>query len=126
VTIVLRDLLARMQSQAPDCVALLLVDLRDGTVTESCGDDAAQRAAAVARVVRDLVAPQYVVLPRIPEPAGAGATDEAILLSGDRTYVCQRLDDPPHHALTAICRGTRSLGLVVGLLRTRIVAEAFR
>lgn len=123
MTIVLQDLLARMQRQATECVALLLVDLRSGTVTEACGDDATASAGAVAMAIRGLFAPQHVILPRIPEPDGAGVPDEAILLSDDRTWVCRRVDDPSHHAVTVICGGTRSLGLVVGLLRSEILAE---
>jgi len=94
----LRDLLARMPT---DCVALLRVDLREGAVTESCGDDVS--AGTVARVMRELVAPQH---------------EETILLSDDRTFVSRRFD--AQHAITAICRGTRSLGLVVSLLREEL------
>lgn len=115
--IAIRDLLARMRAQPTGCVAVLLVDLRDGSIAESCGEDATASADAVAQVMRDLLAPQHLILPRIPAPEGAGLTKEAILVSNDHTYVCRRVDDPPHHAVTAICRGTRSLGLVVGLLK---------
>ena len=114
--IVIADLLARMRSQPTGCVAVLLVDLRDGTIAESCGDETPATADTVARVMGELLAPQHVILPRIPAPAGGGVTKEAILVSNDHTFVCRRLDDPPHHAVTAICRGTRSLGLIVGLL----------
>lgn len=116
----IRDLLARLQSQATGCIAVLLVDLRDGSIAESCGDET-RSAGTVARVLCDLLAPQHVILPRIPPPDGAGVTNEAILVSDDHTFVCRRLNDPPHHAVTAICRGTRSLGLTVGLMHDAIV-----
>jgi len=75
---ILPDLLARLQSQAIDCVTLLLIDLREGALIESCGDVA--DAGTVTRVMRELVAPRH---------------EETILLSDDFTYVCQRLADPP-------------------------------
>lgn len=102
-----------MQSQASGCEAVLLVDLHAGTIAESCGDDTA-RHDAVARVIRELATPQQVILPRLH--ASATAADEAIVISDDHTFVCRRLPDRPHHALAAICRGTRSLGLMVSLL----------
>jgi hypothetical protein len=122
--ITLSDLLTRLQSQATGCIAVLLVDLRDGTVAESCGDDAS--AGTVARVMRDLVAPQHVILPQIPVAAGAGVPNETIVVSDNHTFVCRRLEDPPHHAVTTICRGTRSLGLVVGLLHDALVPKDAR
>jgi hypothetical protein len=121
--IALRDLLARMQSQATGCLAVLRIDLRDGSVVDSCpegtaiesyGDGAA--AGAVGRIMRDLAAPEHAILPRIPAPSGAGVPQEVILLSDDHTYACGRLVDPPHHAVAAICRGTENLGLIVSLL----------
>jgi hypothetical protein len=114
--IALPDLLSRMQSQAPGCVAVLLVDLRDGAVMDSCGDDAAT-TAGLGRILRDLAAPQQTILP------GAGMPQEVILLSDDCTYVCGRLVDPPHHAVAAICRSTQNLGMIVALLRHQIEPE---
>lgn len=122
--VALRDLLTRMQNQATGCVAVLRIDLRDGTVIEWCGDDATTAIGAVGRIMRDLAAPQHVILPRIPAPSGAGVPQEVILLSDDHTYVCGRLVDPPHHAVSALCRSTQSLGLIVGLLRDAIEPEA--
>jgi hypothetical protein len=121
--IALRDLLARMQSQATGCVAVLRIDLRDGSVVDACpegtaidsfGDGAA--AVAVGRIMRDLAAPEHAILPRLPAMSGAGMPQEVILLSDDHTYVCGRLVDAPHHAVAAICRGTQNLGLIVSLL----------
>ncbi len=122
--IALRELLTRMQSQPTGCVAVLRIDLRDGTVLERCGDDETTAAGAVGRIMSDLAAPQHVILPRIPAPSGAGVPREVILLSDDHTYVCGRLADPPHHAVAAICRSTQSLGLIAGLLRDAIEPEA--
>lgn len=122
--IMLRELLTRMQSQATGCVAILLVDLRHGTVMESCGDVATADAAGLGPILRDLVEPEHVILPRIPAPSGGGVPRELVLLSDDCTYVCRRLADPPHHAVAAICRGTQALGLTVALLRSEIEPEA--
>ena len=119
----IRDLLARLQGQTTGCIGVVLVDLRDGSIAEACGDETT-RAGDVARVMCDLLAPQHVVLPRVPEPAGAGVTHEAILVSDDHTFVCRRLSDPPHHAITAICRGTRSLGLMVGLMHDAVLSKS--
>jgi hypothetical protein len=123
--IALPDLLTSMQSQATGCVAVLLVDLRDGAVMDSCGDDTAT-TAGMGRILRDLVecvavaiaAPQQAMLP------GAGMPQEVIVLSDDRTYVCGRLVDPPHHAVAAICRSTQNLGMIVALLRHEIEPES--
>jgi hypothetical protein len=114
--IALPDLLTRMQSQSTGCVAVLVVDLRDGAVMDSCGDSAAT-TAGVGRIMRDLAAPQQAILP------GAGMPQEVILLSDDCAYVCGRLVNPPHHAVAAICRSTQNLGLIVALLRHEIEPE---
>lgn len=119
----LRDLLKRMQSQATGCVAVLLLDLRDGTVMESCGDEETTSAGGVAGVMRDLFTPQHVFLPRIPAPGGERVAKEVILLSDEATYVCRRLESRPHHAVTAICRNMRNLGLVVSVLHEEIAIE---
>jgi hypothetical protein len=126
--IALPDLLTRMQSHTTGCVAVLLVDLRDGAVMDSCGDDAPTTAGLggiMRRIMRDLVdcvavaiaAPQQAILP------GAGMPQEVILLSDDCTYVCGRLVDPPHHAVAAICRSTQNVGMIVALLRHEIEPE---
>jgi len=119
--ITLRDLLTRMQSQATGCVGVVLFDTQGGAVTESCGDDVATSPAGVARVMRELVSPRRLLLPDVPRAAGERVPAEAILLADDYTYVCRRVDDPPQHAVAAVCRGTRSLGLVAGLLRDAVV-----
>lgn len=113
----LPDLLTRMQNQGTGCVAILLVDLRDGAVIDQCGIDTAP-IAAVGRIMRDLAAPQPSIL------AGAGTPQEVIVLSDDCTYVAGRLLDPPHHAVTAICRNTQNLGMIVAVLRHQIEPEA--
>ena len=113
-----REILTRMQSQATGCVAVLLVDLRDGTVIESCGDDPATNPGTVANVMRELAAPRHAILP------GAGEPQEVILLADDCTYVCGRLPEPPHHAVAAICRGTQNLGLILAQLHHEIGAGA--
>ncbi len=111
----LRDLLTRMQSQATGCVAVLRIDLRDGTVMECCGDATTTSAGAVARVMRDLAAQQHVI------PPDAGRPQEVILLSDDRAYVCGRLADPAHHAIAAICRSTQNLGLIISVLHSSML-----
>lgn len=114
--LLLSELFARMQSEATGCVAVLTVHLQNGALLESCGEDPATGLDAVAGTVRELFAPRHAALPQILAPAGADPLHELIALAGDRAYVCQRLADPPHVAVVAVCRDARNLGLVVGLL----------
>lgn len=116
--IALRDFLTRMKSEATGCVAVLRIDLRDGTVTECSGDMPATAAGALGRIMRDLAAPQHAILP-------GAMPQEVIVLSGNCTYVCGRLANSPHHAVAAICRST-NLGLIISLLHevTNEVANA--
>jgi hypothetical protein len=124
--IALRQILARLQSQPTGCMAVLRVDLRDGTVLESCGDGAITTATAAARVLRELAAPEHVIHPRTAAPA-ADAPQEVIVLGEDATYVCERLSHPPHHAIAVICRnpfaGSQNLGLIVALLHDEMTAK---
>ena len=113
--ITLREFLTRMQSQATGCVAVLRIDLRDGTVIECCGDATTTAAGIVGRVMRDLAVPQRAIL------AGGGMPQEVILLSDDHAYVCGRLADPTHHAIAVICRSTQNLGLIISLLHESLL-----
>jgi hypothetical protein len=114
--IALRDFLTHMQSQDIGCKAVLLLDLRNGSVIESCGDD--DTGGSMGPVMRDLTAQRHAIL------SGAGDAQEVIVVSGDHTYVCGRLVDPPHHAIAAIFGSTQHLGLILGLFRNAIEPEA--
>lgn len=118
--IVLRDLFSRMQSDATGCLAVVAVSLTDGTVVDSCGDDAID-VGPLASVVRELFSRDHAALQTLATDRG-GAQREWIILADERTYVCHRSAERPHLALALVCRNERNLGLAVGLLRKEIAA----
>lgn len=111
----LDELLTRLRTEVPDCLAAVAIDLDRGTLLASQGADEPPGANLVASVMRDLMARMRAVV------NGDGATPrELLVLSADRTYVTHELDRQPGTAVAAICSKVSNLGLLLAIVRREI------
>ena len=119
------ELLTRLRTEVPDCVTAMAIDLDRGTLLACLGADDPPGAGVVADVVRNLLRRTEEVAESLsPIGSDAPATPrEMLVLSADRTYVCQELGHQPGTAVAAICTNTSNLGLLLAIVRRETAAS---
>ncbi|MBV8517120.1 MAG: hypothetical protein JO197_06905 [Acidobacteria bacterium] len=115
-TPVIDDLLTRLRTEVPDCIAAMAVDVRDGALVASRGAE-----DAAADVVRELFVHTRAVTCAF-RSADDADPQEVIMLSAGRAYVCQALKQHPGIVAAAVSAHTANLGMLLAVMRREVAA----
>lgn len=120
----LDELLTRLRTAVPDCVATMAIDLDGGALLayDGVGDAAPELAANVLRELMQSTRDVAAIV--AADDDDANAPQEVLVVSDDRAYVAHELPGSPSTAVAAISSNISNLGLLLAIVRGELAAGA--
>lgn len=119
----LDELVTRLRTALPGCVAALAIDLDGGALLAHAGDGHAAPEVA-ATVLHELLHRTRGVAASFGAEDGPGAAREVFVVSDDRAWLAQELPGNPAVAVAAVTSDVSNLGMLFAIVHRELAAGA--